>query len=118
MIKRFNLKYLPLIGGIIGVAMGLSYYLSIMISQLFIDRPSSTWILGAYWLPYFLIKPLLIGVLIGIFILIASGIFKKIRLLMQIEKKYFYILIVILIIVSAIGGIVKIILLQTGLISD
>lgn len=116
--KNYDLKYLPLICGIIGIAMGLSYYLSIMISQLFIGRPSSTWILGIYWLPYFLIKPLLLGVIVGIFVLMALSFFKKKQFLIQIEKKYFYILIVFLIIISAIGGIVKIILLHTGLISD
>jgi len=103
-------RILPLIGGIIGVAMGLSYYLSIMIAQFFIGRPSSTWILGIYWLPIFLVKPVLFGVLIGVLAWLIISYFKKPRPLTQADIKNFKVLIIFLIFVSAAAGIMKIIL--------
>lgn len=99
---------LPLAGGIIGVAMGLSYYLSIMISQLFTGRPSSTWILGVFWMPIFLIKPVLIGTLIGSIAWLIIRSFHLPRPLASTEIKGFKILLVLLMIASAAAGVIKI----------
>ncbi len=99
---------LPIAGGIVGLAMGLSYYLSIMISQLFIGRPSSTWILGVFWLPIFLIKPVLIGILIGSIAWLIIRFFQAPRPLTPTDIKTFKIIIVFLMIVSAAAGVIKI----------
>ena len=99
---------LPIAGGIVGLAMGLSYYLSIMISQLFIGRPSSTWILGVFWLPVFLIKPGLIGILIGSIAWLIIRPFHLPRPLAPAEIKAFKILLVLLMIASAAAGVIKI----------
>lgn len=100
---------LPLVGGIIGLAMGSSYYISIMISQLFIGRPSSTWILGVFWLPIFLIKPVLIGIFIGSIAWLIIRFFHLPRSLAPTEIKAFKILLILLMIASAAAGIIKII---------
>jgi hypothetical protein len=109
LIKTSYPNILPLAGGIIGLAMGLSYYLSIMISQLFIGRPSSTWILGIFWLPIFLIKPVLIGILIGSIAWLIIRSFQLPRPLTPTEIKAFKIFLVLLVIVSAATGFIKII---------
>jgi hypothetical protein len=56
---------LPIAGVIIGITVAVSYYLGIMIPQLFIGRPSLTWILGIFWLPVLVVKPGLVGGLLG-----------------------------------------------------
>jgi len=99
---------LPLAGSIVGLAMGLSYYLSIMISQFFIGRPSSTWILGVFWLPIFLIKPVLIGLLIGSIAWLIICFLHTPRPLTPTEIKAFKALVVFLMIASAVAGVIKI----------
>jgi len=101
---------LPLAGGIVGLTIGLSYYLSIMISQLFIGRPSSTWILGVFWLPIFLIKPVLIGVLIGSIAWLVIRSLHAPRLLTPTEIKTFKTIVVFLVIASAAAGVIKIVI--------
>lgn len=98
---------LPIAGGIIGVAMGASYYLSIMISQLIIGRPSSTWILGVFWLPVFLLKPMLIGLLIGSIAWLIIRPFHIPRPLAPTEIKAFKIFFVLLMVASATAGVMK-----------
>lgn len=100
---------LPIAGGIVGLAMGLSYYLSIMISQLFIGRPSSTWILGVFWLPIFLIKPVLIGILAGSIAWLVIRFFQLPRPLAPTEIKAFKIVFVLLMVASAVAGVIKIV---------
>jgi hypothetical protein len=100
---------LPLAGGIAGLAMGLSYYLSIMISQLFIGRPSSTWILGVFWLPIFLIKPVLIGILVGSIAWLIIRFFHVPRPLTPTEIKTFKTILVLLVVASAAAGVIKIV---------
>jgi len=99
---------LPFAGGIVGLAMGLSYYLSIMISQLFIGRPSSTWILGIFWLPIFLIKPVLIGILVGAIAWLIIRFFHTPRPLTPTDIKTFKTIVVLLMIASAAAGVIKI----------
>ena len=48
-----------------GLGAGAAYYLSIMISQFSIGRPSSTWILGVFWLPILILKPGIIAFVVG-----------------------------------------------------
>ncbi len=100
---------LPIAGGIVGLAMGLSYYLSIMISQLFIGRPSSTWILGVFWLPVFILKPGLIGILIGSLAWLFIRPFNLPRPLAPTEIKASKKFLALLIIASAVAGVIKIV---------
>lgn len=102
-------RILPLAGGIVGFAIGLSYYISIMISQLFIGRPSSTWILGVFWLPIFLIKPVLIGVLVGLIVWLIIRSFYVPRPLTPTEIKAFKTILILLVIASAAAGVIKIV---------
>jgi hypothetical protein len=99
---------LPIAGGIVGIAMALSYYLSVMIAQLFIGRPSSTWILGIIWLPVFLIKPGLVGLLIGSLAWLLIRPFRVSRLLLPTEIKAFKIFICLLLIGSVVAGVIKV----------
>ena len=100
---------LPLAGGIAGLAIGLSYYLSIMISQLFIGRPSSTWILGVFWLPIFIIKPVLIGILVGSIAWLIIRLLHMPRPLTVTEIKAFKTILVLLVIASAAAGVIQIV---------
>ncbi|MBI5049774.1 MAG: hypothetical protein HZC11_02580 [Nitrospirae bacterium] len=100
---------LPFVGGIIGVAMGVSYYIGIMISQLFIGRPSSTWILGVLWLPVFLLKPGLVGVLLGSIVWFLLRPFHQPRSLSPTEIKAIKLLLILLMSASAAAGVIKII---------
>ena len=100
---------LPLAGGIVGLAMGLSYYLSIMISQLIIGRPSSTWVLGIFWLPIFLIKPVLIGILVGSIAWLIIRSFYMPRSLTPTEIKKFKTILVLLMIASAGAAVIEIV---------
>ena len=99
---------LPIAGCIIGVAMALSYYISIMVSQLIIGRPSSTWILGVFWLPIFVLKPGLVGLLIGSLAWVLVRPFHLLRPLAPTEIKAFKIFLVILVLASAVAGVIKI----------
>ena len=99
---------LPLAGGIVGLSMGLSYYLSIMISQFFIGRPSSTWILGVFWLPIFLIKPVLIGILVGSLAWLIIRFFRTPRPLTPTEIKTFKTIVILLLVVSVAAAVIKI----------
>jgi hypothetical protein len=107
-----NISYpniLPIAGGIIGVAMALSYYLSIMISQLIIGRPSSSWILGVFWLPVFVLKPGLIGFLLGSLAWLLIRPFHLPRPLALTEVKAFKIFLALLMVASATAGVIKIV---------
>ena len=100
---------LPIAGGIIGFAMGLSYYLGIMISQLFIGRPPSTWIIGVLWLPVLIFKPSMIGFLIGSGAWLVIRPFHRPRTLLPTESRLLKIVMALLMTVSAAAGIIKLI---------
>ncbi len=107
-----KLKYpnvFSFVGGIIGLSMGASYYLSIMISQLFIGRPSSTWIIGIFWLPFFILKSGLAGFLIGLILWLLHHFFYSPRALSPTEIKIIKISLVFLICSAAAAGIIKIV---------
>jgi len=107
-----ELKYpniLPFAGGIFGISMGVSYYLGIMISQLFIGRPSSTWILGVFWLPFFVLKPGLVGFLIGSILWLLHRSFYHPRILLPKDIKFIKSSLVLLIFFSTAAGVIKII---------
>jgi len=46
--------------------MSTSYYIGIIFSQFVIGRPSSTWILGIFYLPLLVFKASIIGLAIGL----------------------------------------------------
>ena len=56
-------KSLPFISAVFGLGASAAYYLSIVISQFFIGRPSSTWILGVFYVPILILKPGIIALL-------------------------------------------------------
>lgn len=87
--------------------MGLSYYMSFMFSQLFVGRPSSTWILGFLGLPVIILKPALIGLLLGSITWLLFRPFHRPRPLLTGEFKIVKGVIVFLIIASAATGIAK-----------
>lgn len=88
--------------------MALSYYISIMVAQLIIGRPSSTWILGVFWLPIFVLKPGLIGFLIGSLAWLFIRPFHLPRPLAPTEIKAFKIFLAFLLVASATAGFIKI----------
>jgi hypothetical protein len=102
-------KVLPFMCGIIGLLMGASYYLSIMISQFFIGRPSSTWILGIFWLPIFVLKPGLVGFLIGLLFGFFHHFFYHQRTLLPSDIKIIKVSMILLCCFSAIAGVIKIV---------
>ncbi len=103
---------IPVAGGIAGLAIGISYYLGIMISQLFIMRPPSTWIIGLLWLPVLVVKPGLIGFVVGLIVWLLIRPFHKPRSLSSNELKALKIFFALLIVVSAAIGVAKIIKLS------
>ena len=109
-IKLLYPNILPIVGGIIGVAMAGSYYLGIMISQLFIGQPSSTWILGVFWLPVLVLKPGLVGVLLGSIVWLFVRPFHRPRSLTTSEIRAIKLLLVLLISASAVTGVIKIVM--------
>lgn len=109
---KLRLSYpnsLPIIGGIAGSLMSVSYYLGIMFSQLFVGRPPSTWILGFFWLPVFIFKPALIGLLIGSATWLMFRPFNSPRPLSPTEAKILKMFLIFLISTSALAGIIKIV---------
>ena len=109
-IKLLYPNNLPIMGGIIGVAMAVSYYLGIMIPQLFIGRPSSTWVLGIFWLPVLVLKPGLVGGLLGSIVWLFIRPFHRPRPLTTSEIRAIKLFRVLLISASAIVGVVKFIM--------
>jgi len=103
---------LPIAGCISGLAAAMSYYLSIMISQLFISHPPSTWILGLFWLPVLCLKPGLVGLVIGAIGWLIIRPFHRPRILLPTEIRTFKIFLKLLIVVSAVAGLMKIIKLS------
>jgi len=110
-VSSLKLRYptvLPVAGGIISGGMGVGYYIGVMISQLFIGRPSSTWILGIFWLPFFLIKPILGGILIGAIAWLIIRFFCQPHPLTPSEIRTFKKMFILLMILSAVVGVLKI----------
>lgn len=106
---------LPVIGAVFGLSVGAGYYLSIMISQFFIGRPSSTWILGVFWLPIFILKPGLIGLLVGFVLRVVLKRFYGSHEMTAHGIKVLKIIFVIVIVSSVAAGTWKIIKLnETG----
>jgi hypothetical protein len=86
-----------------------------MISQFFIGRPSSTWILGVFWLPIFLFKPGLIGLLVGVVLRVVFMRFYDTHEMTAHGIKVLKIIFAILIVSSVAAGTWKIIKLnKTG----
>jgi hypothetical protein len=106
-----KLKYpniLPFVGCLFGISMGLSYYLGIMFSQLLIGRPSSTWILGVFWLPFFVLKPAILGFLIGSILWLLHFKFYQPRILLLKDIKMIKFSLLFIVFLSTAAGVIKI----------
>lgn len=101
---------LPAICGFIGLVISASYYLSLMVFELVLAEPTSTWILGIFWLPFLVYKPAIIGFLIGFIIWLPLRILHKPRPISDIEAKYLKILILLSVLLPVVIGFSEIII--------
>jgi len=99
---------IPFIAAIVGALISASYYLAIMFSQLFIGRPSSTWILGLFWVPVLVFKFGIIGLTIGLIVWLLLRPFYQSRPFSIVEIKVLKIATSVLVLVSVAAGIFKI----------
>jgi hypothetical protein len=104
-------NYIPLILAGIGCLVGVSYYLGIMITQLFVGRPLSTWIIGIFWLPFLTYKHTLVGLFLGCFAWCLVKIFHRPQQVSMTARKTLWILVVSLMLLSATFGGYKIVML-------
>ena len=95
-------------GAMAGALISAGYYLSIMFSQLFVGRPSSTWVIGFVWIPILVLKPAFIGLLIGITAWIILRPLYSVRLLSATEVRIIKWILILLIFASAAAGVIKI----------
>jgi hypothetical protein len=105
-----------MIGAFFGLSAGTAYYLSIMISQLFVVRPPSTWILGIFWLPLLVLKPCIIGLLLGVvlrFLLMLRGLSSP-REMTEKGRRILRIVFIILMTASIIAGTWKILRMKAN----
>jgi hypothetical protein len=102
---------LPLVFAGIGCLVGVSYYIGIMITQLFVGRPSSTWIIGIFWLPILTYKHTLVGLFLGCIAWCLVKIFHRPQHLSMTARKSLWLIVVSLMLLSATFGGYKIVTL-------
>lgn len=98
-----KLKYpnsLPFIFMAIAAMPFLCYYFALMFGEALFGRPSSTWAIGFFWIPFLLFRPALIGFIVGSIIWI---IFRLRKISGEIPKKIFSWLLALLILISISG---------------